>query len=308
MKNTKTKLQAKSAVIIFIIVFALLYAIIYIVPKVSDIFVSTYTAEYGTLESTQNARCIIIRDETLYKASIGGSVERNAESGDLLRRNSLIATVGGQQHYCDVRGMVSYYYDGYETKINSESMAGIEETFFDEYAENGEIKEAASGTCEPGSVLFKIIDNKQWYLMFWLDESDAESFEEGRTVKAAFGTDTDEPIPMTVYAKTRQGKRYRIILSCNRDYKDFDKYRVRDCRLITSSYSGIILETDSIVEKDGVKGVYVINKLGNEVFVPVSILSSYKGKTVVEKNYFYDSKGQYVETVETYDEILKTGK
>ena len=67
----------------------------------------------------------------------------------------------------------------------------------------------------------------------------------------------------------------------------------------------ILLETDSIKEEDGVKGVYVINKLGDAVFTPVSILSSYQGQTVVEKNYFYDSEGEYVETVENYDEILK---
>ena len=49
----------------------------------------------------------------------------------------------------------------------------------------------------------------------------------------------------------------------------------------------------------------MINKLGDAVFTPVSILSSYQGQTVVEKNYFYDSEGEYVETVENYDEILK---
>ena len=54
--------------------------------------------------------------------------------------------------------------------------------------------------------------------------------------------------------------------------------------------------------------MYVINKLGKAVFTPVSILSSYEGKTVVEKNYYYDSEGQYVETVESYDEVLKQGK
>lgn len=59
------------------------------------------------------------------------------------------------------------------------------------------------------------------------------------------------------------------------------------------------------MEEDGVKGVYVMDKVGNAVFTHVSILSSYKGQTVVEKNYYYDSEGQYVETVQSYDEILK---
>jgi len=307
MKKTRMKLQPRSAVVLFIIAFVILYAIIYIVPKVTDIFTKTYTAEYGTLESIQEAKCVAVRDEKVYKASVGGQVERQRETGQLVRANSLIVSVGGHEQYTENSGLVSYYYDGYEDKLNSESFPQLKETFLEEYSSgsNGE-KEAASSKAEPGDVVFKIIDNKNWYLVCWLGEDEASAFEEGYTVKAGF--DEREPVAMKVYSKTKQGEKYQIVLSCNRSYKDFDRYRVKDCKLITSSYNGIILETDSIVEKDGVKGVYVINKVGDAVFTPVSILSSYKGKTVVEKNYYYDSEGQYVETVESYDEILKQGK
>ena len=67
MKKTRIKLQTNSAVILFLVIFAVLYAIIYIVPKVTDIFTQTYTAEYGTLETVQEARCVIVRDERCSK-------------------------------------------------------------------------------------------------------------------------------------------------------------------------------------------------------------------------------------------------
>lgn len=307
MKKIRKKLQSKSAVILFFIVFAVLYTIIYIVPKVTDIFVQTYTAEYGTLEMSIDSKCIIIRDEQVYKASVGGSVDRKIEAGELIRKDSLVATVGGREQYTDRRGIVSYYYDGYENKINSEKLSEIKENFFNEFSEGqNQEKEAVSDTAEAGDVIFKIVDNKRWFLMCWLDEEDGQKFEEGRAVKASF--DDNDPVDMKVYSNTKQGSKYQLILSCNNSYKDFDRYRIKECKLITSSYSGIILETDSIVEKDGVKGVYVVNKLGNSVFTPVSVLLSTGGKTVVEKNYYYDSEGKYVETVESYDEILKKGK
>ena len=51
-----------------------------------------------------------------------------------------------------------------------------------------------------------------------------------------------------------------------------------------------------------------MDKYGEANFVPVSILSSADGKTVVVKNYFYDSKGNSVETVKSYDVVLKRGE
>lgn len=307
MEKTKRKFRLKPAVLVFIVLFIILYAIIYIVPRVTDIFTQTYTAEYGTLETSIPATCVIVRDEQLYRASVGGSVERARQAGELVRKNSLVATVGGTEHYTDSRGIVSYYYDGYEEELSSQTLAQLGESFLNEYesalSENGGEQEAAAGEAAGGDVIFKIVDNKQWFLVCWLSPEDAELFEQGNRVQAAY--DEQEPVLMSVFSKTQQGEKYQIVLSCDRSYANFDRYRLRECRLITSSYSGILLETDSIAEEDGVKGVYVINKLGDAVFTPVSILSSYQGQTVVEKNYFYDSEGEYVETVENYDEILK---
>jgi hypothetical protein len=80
---------------------------------------------------------------------------------------------------------------------------------------------------------------------------------------------------------------------------------MKKCTLIASSVSGIFLETDSIVEEEGQKGVYVVDKLGNYNFTPVRILSSDGDVTVVEKNYFYDAEGYAVSTVQNYYTILR---
>ena len=66
-----------------------------------------------------------------------------------------------------------------------------------------------------------------------------------------------------------------------------------------------MLETSSIAEEDGTKGVYVKDKFGNYNFTPISILAQDGEVTAVEKNYFYDSEGKTVSTVKNYDEILK---
>ena len=100
----------------------------------------------------------------------------------------------------------------------------------------------------------------------------------------------------------------KVIFSTNRIYEDFDKYRVKECSITAKSSSGIIINTDSIVEKDGVQGVYTIDKYGKENFTPIEIYSTQGDKTVVARNYFYDAEGYPVETIKNYDEVLKNGK
>ena len=68
MKKNNDHLTVKKGLVIFAVLFVLLYIIIYIVPRVFDIFTSTYLAEYGTLEVKQEAECLIVRNEKVYKA------------------------------------------------------------------------------------------------------------------------------------------------------------------------------------------------------------------------------------------------
>ena len=307
MKKTKINFTAKRGLLIFAALFIILYIIIYVVPTVSDIFTQTYIAEYGTLEVKEEADCVFVRNENIYKASHEGTVERKADSGDLLRSGSVVATLGGAEITNENRGIVSYRYDGYEDRLNPESMSELKKSFISEYHEaKASVKDAVSGNAQSGDVVFKIIDNSNWYLICWMNEDKASIFETGRNVSVRI--DENNELPMTVKSISKQGEDRQIIFSCNRTYKDFDMYRIKKCEIIASSYSGIILNSDSIVEKDGVKGVYVVDKFDNENFVPVNVLSSQGGKTVVEKNFFHDADGNRIETVGTYAEILKSGR
>lgn len=277
--------------------------IIYIVPKVFDIFTQTYIAEYGTLEVKEDVKCLFVRNEEVYKASAGGTVERLAEEGQLVRTGTPVVSLGGSQQTAGMRGIVSYRYDGFEDRLTAESLNGLQSSAIDEYTQSGNKVEDASSSVEAGDVMFKIIDTSRWYLVCWLDEEQASIFTEGKDVTVRMDDSTQ--ITMTVYSITQQDSEYRMILSCNRSYEDLDKYRIKDCEIVASAYSGIILENSSITEVDGVKGVYVVDKFGQQNFTPVRILSSQGGKSVAERNFFQDAEGNTVTTVSTYSEIVR---
>ena len=285
----------------------ILYVIIYVVPRVSGIFLETYTAEYGTLEVSQESSYMAVRDEKLYVSDNGGAVSRAAAQGRLMRKNSHIVDVCGVKHYSQQKGIVSYYYDGLEGVYTPENMQTITEAdleLTDEEKQTYAVRECSQGTVESGSPIFKIVDNKEWYLVCWLSAAEAEDIEAGRSITVEF--DDGKQLKMKVMQVNPQGQNRQLILSCNRYYEKFDSIRSGTCRLIKSSKSGIIVDSDSIVEEDGQKGVYVMSKQLDEAsFVPVKVLLSHGDKTVVEKNYFINVEGQKVSTVENYDEILK---
>ena len=76
--------------------------------------------------------------------------------------------------------------------------------------------------------------------------------------------------------------------------------------IVTSDYSGIIIQNKSIATVDGEIGVYVKQKTGDYEFVPINIIASDGEYSVVSESYYYDEEGQKVNTVITYDEILKS--
>ena len=305
MKTKSNRL--KLMLLAYAVVFVILYVIIYVVPRVSGIFLETYTAEYGTLEVSQESSYMAVRDEKLYVSDNGGAVSRAAAQGSLMRKNSHIVDVGGVKHYSQQKGIVSYYYDGLEGVYTPENMQTITEAdleLTDEEKQTYAVRECSQGTVESGSPIFKIVDNKEWYLVCWLSAAEAEDIEAGRSITVEFVD--GKQLKMKVMQVNPQGQNRQLILSCNRYYEKFDSIRSGTCRLIKSSKSGIIVDSDSIVEEDGQKGVYVMSKQLDEAsFVPVKVLLSHGDKTVVEKNYFINVEGQKVSTVENYDEILK---
>jgi putative membrane fusion protein len=277
----------------------------------SDIFVETYTAEYGTLQVTDEATCLFVRDEKTYTARSSGSVDRVVKSGRLMRSGAHIVSVGNSAYYSDRKGIISYYYDGLETAYTPENMETIPYTSL-EKAKESPVSKSPAKDAVSGDVVYKIVDNQEWFLICWLGQEEAAKYQEGRRVIIDFkdgkdGKDGKEgtQLETEVYRLIPQGERTMMILSCNRYYEDFDKYRTKDCTLIASKTSGIFLETSSIVEEDGRQGVYVVDKLENYHFTPICILRQDGDVTVVEKNYFYDAKGNSVRTVQNYDNVLR---
>lgn len=290
----------------------ILYIIIYMMPKVSTIFTDTYIAEYGTLETTVETDYLVVREERLYVSDNEGNVTRFSDEGSLKRSGSRIVQVGGMAYNSQERGIVSYCYDGMEGDFPIDKLNEIKPSALvlkdsdKEEEKKGVLRSCASKSAQKGNPIFKIVDNKEWYLICWLSKEDLSDVELNQKLLVEFND--KERVKMVVRSLEEKGKNRQVILACNRYYEKFDSLRIGKCNIIKNSKDGIILESDSIVKKDGHKGVYTLNKLGTEVFIPVNVLITVGDQTVVSNNRFFDEEGKEVITISNYAKILRPVK
>jgi len=309
-KREKKNSKLKIIIPIYLIVVVALASFIYLVPKFTNRYDDTYTAEYGTLEVGFDCECLVVRDERLHTSDEAGVLERVVSEGKAVRKNARIVNVGGTGYYNQVRGIVSYSYDGLENNLTPDTMKEISQDYIEASKDSMTIQEVKDEVVS-GDVVFKIVNNQAWYLVTWVDYSKIKSLKVGSSVTVRMG---DEDVKMKVYFKDdfATDEDARLILSCNRIYDNYLSSRVLDCRVITKSKDGIIIETDSILVQDKEGGVMRVDKYGNANFVPIKILlQNDENQTVIEvleNSYFFDDEGNAVYTIKNYDTILRQKK
>jgi putative membrane fusion protein len=203
-------------------------------------------------------------------------------------------------YICSTNGVISYYLDGYESEFTPENMALLSRDKVQ--AQTFDVQNVTRETTLAKEPLYKIVDNKRWYAVFWVAPENIVKYEKGHkaTLNLPLG-----PVDGTIYDIVDDNGQWLVILEFNRYYEEFARVRKVDAEVITSDYSGLIIRNESITTKDGQPGVYVRDKSGEYIFKPVEIITSDGEWSLVEVSYYYTENGDKVETVNIYDEILK---
>ena len=88
----------KSPVIILAIIAAVLYVIIYILPAVTGVLRSSYTAEYGELKTFDKAEGYVVRNEFVYFRSSRKAVLKRIRRIPAVMRNPSILRLKEAAH------------------------------------------------------------------------------------------------------------------------------------------------------------------------------------------------------------------
>lgn len=332
MKNIR-----KRPIILFLIVLIGLYIVIYIVPRVTDRLQPTYVAEYGTLETSDDATGYFVRNEKVYASGNSGTQNRYIANGKLVQKDTKVlevneedgttagdeeatkgasryqralnrlgdAVVGTESYKTKEEGVVFYSLDGYEAELTPSKMKDLTERQLKHY-DNDALQTIESGEVRKFDPVFRLVDRSAWYILCFVPEDHADRYEPDATVSVRINGKTT--IIGTVYGKKEMSGKIRLIIRTNYYYRKFATVRQQDVKVITSSRRGLLLRNSSITKKKGVTGVYVRQTDGSYAFTPVDVLSTDGEWSAVSRSTFHDKKGNVVKTIKTYDEILRKAK
>ncbi len=330
----------KSPVVILFFVALVLYAIIYILPQVTGVLRSSYTAEYGELKTFDKTEGYVVRNEYVYFSNATGTANRYIKENKLVRKGTRIMEVSAAEQeesdsdvnvldtsrkgiatYESIRedvkgdnhidtddfvtqheGIVSYHADGYESILTPDNMEEHSKAFFQK------LKNSSDLTLENDVVaatdpVFKVCDRSAWYIICYIPREHAKRYAEGTRLR--ININDEKTITGTVYTITDERREKKLIIKTNYYYVHFPTVRKIDIEVITSDVMGLLISNTSIVEKDKKQGVYVRQKTGKYKWVPINVIASDGTTSAISPSQFRDAEGNTVTTVRSYDDILR---
>lgn len=309
---------------LFVLILVALYIVIYTIPNVSGALRKTEILQYGNVQVTDEATCYVVRNEKVYLATNSGSINYYIMDGVQVRKGTqVVEVIGGsvateETRYGDIvtrlgvgavkeagykaqgKGVVSYFVDGYEEYFTVDK---IKELSYDKVKNLPiEVVNLVRNDTLNGEPLFKICDNGSWYMVCFIKSGNISKYEIGSRVTVNLPLGDVACIVQDIIDK---GDMWMVVLKSNCYYEDFGRLRKQKATIVTSDYSGIIIDNESIASNEDKIGVFVKSKNGEYAFTPIEIIARDGDKSIAKVQYYYDEEGKRVDTVEIYDEILR---
>ena len=324
MKKKKTMFWGA----IYVIALITVMVIVYVLPSVAGLFDRSYVAKYGSVEVKDDTEGYIVRNEFVYTAGKSGTVKRSVTEGELVKGKTKVVKISGEGASSastkynailkkmkkeeavistdngnnELPGYITYKLDGLEY-LNSDNIFNMSETEF-EKLENPKLRELADGKVAKGEPIFKVIENGSWWYMFYADSETVKHYTKGQNVKIAVGDKNMNAVVVGLHKG--KGKDTRVILRCRQYFDGFTTGRQEKAKITAASSDGVVILTKSIVKKNGKQGVITKDKIGRLRFKAISVKANNGEKAAVYENIYMDSKGNYVKTISTYDEVVKS--
>lgn len=159
--------------------------------------------------------------------------------------------------------------------------------------------------------MFKIIDNFDWFLAFEIDKSYMSDLQDKNNLKIRLKK-IDKVINTTIFRIQDYGEKFLLILETDKFLHDYIDDRYIKVDVILHEFSGLKIHKDSIVEQDGLIGVYVSDTNKVVRFRPVEIIGENQDFAVVDEGEKVNVgsrgriliNGESYNTIKIYDNII----
>ncbi|MDU6854121.1 MAG: HlyD family efflux transporter periplasmic adaptor subunit [Zhenhengia sp.] len=184
-------------------------------------------------------------------------------------------------------GIVSYALDGYETKLNDETMETLQ---YDQYKELlAETKKSEmrlpSVVAEANEPLYKIITSDRWEIVTYIETEQANTYDVGTYYNLYFEDTKQDKIRFKLESKQEEVETglTKLVFSSSDYLSDFLAYRLVEFSIGQNKAEGLKIPLKAIVEKNmlGIPNEYIVEQ-GREkgvfkkqnqinVFMPLNI-------------------------------------
>lgn len=309
MKKDRKTYQKRLLIrcVLWFLAVLIVFAIAYFIPKVSGALKSNYVVHYDNVFVSDTVVAYLVKSEEVIYAERSGVPDYEMEEGEHIRSTSEVMKVGRRAYQAETPGILSYFVDGYETYFIKDNIQNITRKEVDKM--DLEPKDTRLEEVTKGDPLFKITNDKEWYMIYWLSPEDSKHYSEGAFVDVIL--EEEKEISARVVNIYAQGDDNMIVLKTYDYYPDLAKKRTVNAEVVTVDETGLLVEQESIVTVDGNPGVYVKQLNGDYKFVRVKILTLVDENAIVASDTFNEMVGDLmnqVKTIKLYDEVLKNGK
>ena len=313
----------------YLAVLVILYVVVFQVPKVTNAFETTQVLENGTLEVSCETTGYVVKDEAICTADNTGKISYSLDSGTVVKKGTKISSIEPASTEKQAKAEISGKDKEYLSKLkkydllvegNTSPISGVFSTSMDgnekyfsisnldnitkEKTESRDFTQLELDKTEvnKGEPIFKISSDENWYIVCWVEKSDARKYDVGEKVRITL---PDSTVDAKVYSNTREGELYKMVFYLNVYYDKYSSARQMDITVVQSNTAGLIVDNECIIRKNGVEGVYVKTKDGDTYFRPVKVKTTDGKQSVIYESIFINDKYEQVETVSVYQEVLR---
>ena len=203
-------------------------------------------------------------------------------------------------YYSSMSGIISFKFDGKEEKYNFDNLHKISKSDIEK--ENNKYEDLSSNLkkAKDGSVLLRIINNYDAYIVTYVSEDEVKNFKKNQSIKLDSG---DNEIEATVYDVYEDNDSFIAIFKINNQNMGIYDTRVKEFDIIYKQVEGLKIPKSSIKTVNNKEGVYVINE---ENKTPIFV--ELKGIEYEDDNFkyinHYKNNISGVDTVDLYDKII----
>lgn len=280
--------------IVFLSILVLLYAYLYLFPSITESLTPTYIVTKGIDTLSDDAKCIVVRDEEVIYAQKSGTLTYYSKETEKTRKGFVVADVyaGNKQSYaCPSTGFVSYYIDGYEDYFTPDTLGSLN---IDDYKDLEIVpKSSVRNETLIGEPIYKLIKSNTWYLLLIVPEENLSKYTINDSITISLN-ETDD-VSAKVIRFLGDGPTRAVVASTKLYNENFAKLRTLDVHVVTKKTEGLMIPTTSIATVDEKIGVYVLGVDDDYVFKEINVLVEGDEYTLISDN----------ENIKQYDEILR---